>query len=188
MEHNWSLWHKLRSYFISLINRHPVDLFYQFFSWQVPFQVKSSDSKPHYFIDLYKTDPTLIFRSILKASRSLQTKTIRVFSVLVYLFIVNKERVWWVLKGFWINFLFTSPRPNSKSQLESWKKVAEDWRKQQWILCRSFLLSGPLDTKFCGGLDIPDTSNTFVQVEIKNSLNGQPFHHFYLSTNSRLMV
>ena len=64
MEHIWcaphrpkrSPGHKLRSlvkpYFISLINRHPVDLFNQLFSWQKPFQVKSSDSKPHYFIEL----------------------------------------------------------------------------------------------------------------------------------------
>ena len=28
-------------------------------------------------------------------------------------------------------------------------------------------LSGPLDTKFREGLDIPDTANTFVQGEIK---------------------
>ena len=28
-------------------------------------------------------------------------------------------------------------------------------------------LSGPLDTKFFEGLDIPDTANTFVQGEIK---------------------
>ena len=31
----------------------------------------------------------------------------------------------------------------------------------------SYLLSGPLDTKFCEGLDIPGTANTFVQGEIK---------------------
>ena len=28
-------------------------------------------------------------------------------------------------------------------------------------------LSGPLDTKFCEGLDIPGTANTFVQGEIE---------------------